>query len=77
MQYELDWQLLEWQTYVNHLGTYLNSALDISVDSKIKYSQFIGQFNCLNENLVLCNQIFLVIYLSHIVVHFMFLKMEI
>ena len=62
---------MKWQTDVRHLGNYLNSALDNSVDNNNKYSQFIGQFNSLQSKFGLCNQIFLVIYLSHIVVHFM------
>ena len=48
----------------------MNRALDNSVDSILRYSQFIGQFNSLKVNLVLCNQILLIIYLSHIVVNF-------
>ena len=40
------------------------------MDSNIKYSHFISQFNNLKSKFGLYNQIFLVIYLSHIVVHF-------
>ena len=46
---KLDGQLLKWQTNVRHLGNYLNNTLDNSVDSNIKYSHFIGQFNNLKS----------------------------
>ena len=46
---KLDGQLLKWQTNVRHLGNYLNNTLDNSVDSNIKYSNFIGQFNNLKS----------------------------
>ena len=46
---KLDGQLFKWQTNVRHLGNYLNNTLDNSVDSNIKYSHFIGQFNNLKS----------------------------
>ena len=46
---KLDGQLLKWQTNVRHLGNYLNNTLDNSVDSNIKYSHCIGQFNNLKS----------------------------
>ena len=46
---KLDGKLLKWQTNVRHLGNYLNNTLDNSVDSNIKYSHFIGQFNNLKS----------------------------
>ena len=48
---KLDGQLLKWQTNVRHLGNYLNNTWDNSVDSNIKYSHFIGQFNNLKSKL--------------------------
>ena len=46
---KLDGQLFKWQTNVRHLGNYLNNTLDNFVDSNIKYSHFIGQFNNLKS----------------------------
>ena len=46
---KLDGQSLKWQTNVRHLCNYLNNTLDNSVDSNIKYSRFLGQFNNLKS----------------------------
>ena len=52
------------------MGIYLNNTFDNSVDRNIKYSHFIGQFNNLNGKFAFIQPDILVIYLSHIVVHF-------
>ena len=60
----MNYQLLNWQTDVRLLGNYLNSALDNSVDSNIKYSQFIGQFNSLKTKFGCCCLHFSLVHLS-------------
>ena len=67
---KLDGQLLKWQTNVRHLGNYLNNTLDNSVDSNIKYSHFIGQFNHLKSKFGFIQPDIFSNLFNHIVVHF-------
>ena len=41
----LDGNVISWHNGVRHLGNFLNSCLDISVDTNRKYSHFICNYN--------------------------------
>ena len=46
----LDGNVISWHTGVRHLGNFLNSCLDINVDSNRKCSHFIGYYNQMMNN---------------------------
>ena len=46
----LDDTVISWQTGVRHLGNFLNSRLDINMDTNRKCSHFIGYYNHMMSN---------------------------